>query len=69
MKTITLDTEDFVNLLRGSFVPHELMDHKSIKELGVYTGGHHDKWTWSTHDIRKLTIDEIYDVYNLIKKW
>ena len=66
--TVDLDKQDVITLIKGSFVPWELMDHPLISKLGVYVGGFQDKWYWNSNNvINQYAEEDLLQVYYLLK--
>lgn len=66
--TLDLDKKDVIALVKGSHVPYELMKTPIFKQIGNYSGGFNDHWSWSDIGLNNLSIDELFKVYQLLKK-
>ena len=65
---VELDREDLINLIKGTEPTHELMEHPSIKQLGTYTGGMDDDWSWGRNEsFDHLNNAQLLKLYYLLK--
>ena len=67
--TVELDKADLVALVEGSSCPWDQQWHDRLTHMGVgsYTGGFVDKWSWSTSGLERLTEDQLWQLYTMIK--
>lgn len=68
MIEISLDRTDIICLIKGSFVPYELMGDGIIKELGKFTGGFNDDWKWNHTFKDDFTNKDLFEVYLKLKE-
>ena len=59
-----------IALIKSIEPPYDMMDEANKMGLGYYTGGFHDKWTWSCCDKSQISNEELIDFYNrMAKHW
>ncbi|TDX48284.1 hypothetical protein [Orenia marismortui] len=66
--TIELDKEDMTALVKGLHLPLELMDEKIISENGNYAASY-GRWDWKWNAFQKNSLEEIYQVYLMLKNY
>ena len=64
-----LDKLDLVKMLKGTCPPYEFMDELSKNDMGEFTGGFSDKWSWNEYGLMKKSEEFLYDFYDKIKKY
>ena len=63
---INLDKTEFVDLVCGTNPNFNLFTHKDINRCGDYNGSY-GTWSWKRHELRKLTEEQLYNMYKLCK--
>lgn len=65
---VELSHKDLISLLRGSFVPHDMMKFFIDLNLGSYNGSHDEwKWNYDVNAYKKFTEQELYNFYLSLK--
>ncbi len=67
MNYITATRQNIETLIKGSFVPYELMTDPLISQLGSYIGGFKDDWEWYPFFPDSITTEELLEAYNKLK--
>lgn len=67
-EAMELDRDDIKALLKGTTPPYVMMDGLTELDLGYYTGGFSDKWTWTLDDTN-VSNNELLCLYLEIKTY
>lgn len=67
MIKMELNIEDLICLVKGVDLGYEIPP--LARKCGTWTGGFVDKWSWDVHKLRKLTEEQLLEVYNECKKY
>ena len=65
---IELVKRDLISLVKGTDPSYDAMSIPLVKKHGKYHGGFNDEWQWDTYELEKLTEQQLYELYSLIKK-
>jgi len=65
---IELDKDGLISLVKGMYVPYELMEHQLIAPQGSYTGGFKDEWNWNYSAFEDCSEKVIYEIYLMLKE-
>lgn len=66
--TVELDKKDLVSLVKGIWPSYSIMDDPYIRQLGSYSGGMLDEWSWNSYKLEELTEETLFKLYQFIKK-
>jgi len=64
---VELEKEDVVALIKGTSPTYDLMKDPVIEQLGYYTGGFRDDWSW-LNQFPDLPIETLYSTYIKLKE-
>lgn len=62
-----LNRNDLIKLIKGTFVPYELMNDEVLKKMGSYVCGFADEWKWNTFISEDITDEQLYHTYLKLK--
>lgn len=65
MIKMELDKEDLICLVNGVDLGYVIPP--LARKCGTWTGGFVDKWSWDKYKLRKLTEEQLLEVYNECK--
>ena len=65
---VNIDIEDLTNLIKGTSPSYELMEDPIIKQLGEYTGGFRDDWSWYNIGFQKFSLSQLWHTYCKLKE-
>ena len=60
--------DNLVGLIRQSMPEEHLHNHPLLLRTGAYIGGALDEWDWFSDELRRLTIEELTELHNLVKQ-
>jgi len=63
---VDLSKDELIKVVKGDSPSYELMEHPLVKSHGKYYGGFNDYWEWDTYSLRKLTEEELCQIYKLV---
>lgn len=63
---VTLSRKDLINLIKGTTPYYSVQGDPIVSASGYFTGGFHDKWTWSGFS-DTLTEKELWNTYILCR--
>lgn len=66
MIKVELDKEDLICLVNGVDFSYIIPD--LARKYGTWTGGFVDKWDWEKEELRKLTEEQLLELYNECRK-
>lgn len=64
---IKLDKEDLISLVIGKPPYYNQFENPLVKQCGSYTGGMAERWDWKTHELEKLSEEQLYELYVICK--
>ena len=64
---LELSKDDLVALVLGTDCPYELNNKYSKMDIGHYTGGFVDEWNWDVYNLKELSEEELYSIYQECK--
>lgn len=67
LKSIALDKEDIISLVKGQSPNYSVMEHRLIKKHGNFDGSY-GKWNWNSFSLEKCTEEELKEIYRLCKE-
>lgn len=67
LEDIDLKREGLLHIVRDSAPSYSAFEEPLVKRCGSYIGGFHDKWEWNINELKKLSNDELKELYNIIK--
>lgn len=63
---VNLDRADILSLIKGSFVPYEMMENEIIKKMGSFSGSY-GRWTWNGSDTNASN-EKLLELYYKLKE-
>ena len=67
--TVELNKEDLICLVKGTsnMIGYSLMDY--LQPIGKLTGFPNEHWVWDDSELKKLTEEQLYEIYcHIVKK-
>ncbi len=65
--TVDLDHPALVSLVKGTSPHYDVFNHPLVKQGGSYIGGFHDRWDWDTYALKRMTAQQLWELYQICK--
>jgi len=64
---VDLEKEDLINLVNGVSPSYDLFEITIVKKCGRYSGSY-GTWDWIHSELKQLSEEELFELYNICKK-
>lgn len=64
---VKLEKDDLINLVCGINPSYEAMGNQIVAKCGRFNGSY-ETWTWYKYELKKLSEDDLYNLYLTIKE-